>query len=76
MIKYAGIEFANSSSQWEVRACFPDQKEEGAFFDQTHADNPFKRNGIHIYREKNMKQNFVKKEHLINKKPADTLFEA
>jgi hypothetical protein len=31
MIKYAGIEFANYSSQWEERDCFPDQKEEGEF---------------------------------------------
>ncbi len=67
MIEYAGIEFANSSSQWEVRACFPDQKEAGQEPFLTHREPD---------QAENIKQNFMKKKHLINIKPAATLFEA
>jgi hypothetical protein len=53
MVKYAGVEFANPSSQWEERAYCPDNKKQDNFY-QIHAFKKFKRRGVyinlHIYR--------------------------
>jgi hypothetical protein len=47
MAKYAGVEFANPSSQWEARAYCPDIKKQDNF-DQIHAYNIFKWSGVYI----------------------------
>jgi hypothetical protein len=43
MVKYAGVEFANPSSQWEAKAYCPDNKKQDNF-DQIHAYKKF--NGV------------------------------
>jgi hypothetical protein len=42
MIKYAGVNFANSFSQWEARVCSSDKKAR-LFWNKRHTDKKVKR---------------------------------
>jgi hypothetical protein len=54
MIKYAGEELANSSSQKEASACCPDQLE-AISFDPIHAGNLVMQSCVRFYPKKNLK---------------------